>query len=631
MLGWNVHYEWNCGSVCREQNETAKSARSAMNKYVKKKKAADAPAFYSRCRVAELLPLKHPLPAWSIFGTCCLLAILSQGLPARGAVNVTQHHNHLSRDGLYIDPAFTTALAAGLTRDTAFDGSIAGDVYAQPLYIEGGPRGRAVVIAVTESNNVYALDAIDGSVIWQTNVAPPVPANALPCGNLSPFGISGTPVVDLPSRALFFNAITQDPLKSTVEHLIFSLNVDTGLLNPGWPVSVNSNAVFGKTIFSSLAQGERGALAVIGANLYVPYGGLYGDCGTYYGWVVGVPLDNPSNVMAWATTASKGGIWAVGGVASDGVDPFVATGNTSGTTSWGGGEAILHLSPSLVLTNSTTHYWTPTNWHSLDTSDTDLGGSGPLLVDVPGATPSNLVVALGKDGYAYLLNRTNLGGISVPVAKAHVAGGAIIQAAATYRTTKGTYVVFANANNLYALRIGASNPPTITNVWTAAENGRGSPFVTSTDGANNVVVWGIGSEGDQRLHGFDGDTGTNVFTGGGANELMAGTRRFNTGIVARGRIYVANDNQVYAFSVPGQTVTSITLTNVSILEGGAFQLSFTNIPGALFNVFGTTNLTDAFTNWLWLGGVTEISSGQYQFTDTQGPATAERFYRVASP
>ncbi len=68
-----------------------------------------------------------------------------------------------------------------------------------------------------------------------------------------------------------------------------------------------------------------------------------------------------------------------------------------------------------------------------------------------------------------------------------------------------------------------------------------------------MIVWGIGSEGDQRLHGFDGDTGAPVFSGGGANELMAGTRRFNTGIAARGRIYVANDSRVYAFTVPGAT------------------------------------------------------------------------------
>jgi hypothetical protein len=67
---------------------------------------------------------------------------------------VTQFHNHASRDGLYIDSAFTPVAAANLTRDLNFDGTISGDVYAQPLYIEGGPRGRAMIIAVTQSNNV---------------------------------------------------------------------------------------------------------------------------------------------------------------------------------------------------------------------------------------------------------------------------------------------------------------------------------------------------------------------------------------------------------------------------------------------------------------------------------------------
>jgi hypothetical protein len=564
---------------------------------------------------------------------CCCLVVLSEVFSANAQVNVTQHHNHLSRDGLYIDPAFTPANATGLVRDTGFNGTIIGDVYAQPLYIEGGPRGRAIVIAVTESNYVFALDAVNGSVVWRTNVAPPAPATAFSCGNISPFGITGTPVVDLPSRALFFNAVTTNRVTRLADNLIFSLNVDTGTVNPGWPVLVSTNIVSGASVFNPRTHGERGALAVIGTNLYVPYGGLAGDCLPYFGWVVGVPLNNPSNVMVWATTAQGGGIWAVGGVASDGVDPFVATGNTFGVSSWGGGEAIIHLQPNLVLTNANgmTNYWAATNWPTLDSQDLDIGGSSPLLVDVPGATPSKLVVALGKDQYAYLLNRTNLGGISAPLAKVHVASGAIIQAAATYRTAKGTYVVFANANNLYALRIGASNPPTITNVWTVSENGRGSPFVTSTDGTNNVIVWGIGSESDQRLHGFDGDTGTNIFTGGGASELMAGTRRFNTGIAARGRIYVANDNKVYAFKLPGQTVTAITPTNLSMLPDGTFQFSFTSVPGALFNVFGSTNLTDPFTNWAWLGGVTEVSTGQFQFTDLQGAANPERFYRVSSP
>ncbi len=41
-----------------------------------------------------------------------------------------------------------------------------------------------------------------------------------------------------------------------------------------------------------------------------------------------------------------------------------------------------------------------------------------------------------------------------------------------------------------------------------------------------------------------------IFAGGGANDTISGTRTFNTGIAARGRIYVAGDNKVYAFKVP---------------------------------------------------------------------------------
>jgi hypothetical protein len=160
------------------------------------------------------------------------------------------------------------------------------------------------------------------------------------------------------------------------------------------------------------------------------------------------------------------------------------------------------------------------------------------------------------------------------------------------------------------------------------EGGRGSPFVTSADGTSNAIVWGLGSKGDQRLHGFDGDTGAVVFSGGGANELMAGTRRFNTGIAARGRIYVANDRQVYAFTVP---VPPIVLTNPSLLPGGAFQVAFTDLPGLSFTAFGATNAALPFTNWTRLGAVAEVSPGQFQFTDPQATNSSQRFYRVRSP
>jgi hypothetical protein len=140
--------------------------------------------------------------------------------------------------------------------------------------------------------------------------------------------------------------------------------------------------------------------------------------------------------MAWATTASKGGIWGHSGVASDGTNMFVITGNTSGTNGvWGGGEAIIRLQAGPFWTGMPTDYWAPVNWFTLDNGDTDLGGVSAMLVDVPGANPSQLVLATGKDGNAYLLNRNNLGGIIAPVAQLSVGGALLGQSSATYTTS----------------------------------------------------------------------------------------------------------------------------------------------------------------------------------------------------
>lgn len=559
----------------------------------------------------------------------CLWVQCEAQVSAQNAVNVTQHHNHLSRDGLYIDPAFTDAAAGNLTRDTSFNGAVTGQVYAQPLYIEGGPNGQALVIAVTESNYVCTLDARTGNIVWQRQVGAPVPLADMPCGNIDPLGITGTPVVDLPSRSLFFDAETTPDGGTTKEHLIFSLNVDTGTINSGWPVNVSAVAVSGSDHFNSSSQNDRGALAIINGNVYVPYGGLYMDCSNYNGWIVGMPVSNPATVWSWATTDNGGGAWAVGGVASDGVYPYLATGNTFNAYSWSGGEAIIRFQTNLVFSGATNDYWAPGDWSTLDTHDTDLGGSGPLLVTVPGASPSNLLVALGKDGNAYLINRTNLGGITTPLASANLSSSPIIQAAATYQTKLGTYVVFrGNSTELIAFRITPTSPPTIVSAWSASEGGKGSPFVTSTDGTNNVVVWGIGTQANERLYGFDGDTGDVVYSGGGPNELMGSVENFNTGIVARGRVYVAGDGRVYAFTVP---IPQIVLTNLSISSGGVFAFNFTNTPGLSFSVYTTNSAGLQKPNWPRIGTATEISPGQFRYTQTLTNTSAPQFFQVTSP
>ena len=480
-----------------------------------------------------------------IIAVCCTAA-----LTANAQVNVTQKNNNPSRDGLYIDAAFTPGNAVNLVRDLNFNGTIVGNVHAQPLYIEGGPNG-AMIIAVTASNNIYALNATTGAVIWQrTDIGPPV-TSGLQCGNINPAGTIGTPVVDLASRSLLFDALIAG---SPIKHFIFSLNVDTGATNTGWPVDLNATASYNGIPFVSLAQENRGALALVNGIVYNSYSGYLGDCGNYRGWVAGVDINNPSNVHGWATTAIGGGIWGHSGVASDGTNMFVITGNTFNTGgNWMGGEAIIRLQSGPTWTGQPTDYWTPTNWFSLDQSDTDLGGVSAMLIDVPGANPSQLVLALGKDGNAYLLNRKNLGGIALPVTSLSVDGTIRGQSSATYHTSQGTYFVFrAASNQLKAYKVTATSPPTIVSAWSVTQNGQGSPWVTTTDGTNNAIVWVVGAQGDGQLHGYDGDTGAVIYPGA---DVMSGTRKWNSGIVARGSIYVANDNKVYAFRVPGGTPT----------------------------------------------------------------------------
>jgi hypothetical protein len=271
--------------------------------------------------------------------------------------------------------------------------------------------------------------------------------------------------------------------------------------------------------------------------------------------VVGVDIKNPSTVMAWATAAEGGGIWGHGGVASGGTNMFVITGNTftSPGDPWSGGEAIVRLQAGPVFSD----FWAPPNWQSLDNSDTDLGGCSATLIDVPGANPSQLVLALGKDRNAYLLDRNNLGGVRTAVATMNVSSSTLRgTSSAAYQTGQGVHFAFHNeSGELRSYIINATSPPTIALAWNVNDGGRSSPWVTTTDGTNNAIVWVAGIEGDGRLHGYNGDNGAVIFAGGGANEQMTGLRQWNTGMVGRGRIYFGADNKVYAFKLPTGTGT----------------------------------------------------------------------------
>jgi hypothetical protein len=481
------------------------------------------------------------------------------------AGDVLQYHLNNSRDGWYVDPILTKVAAQTIHRDVSFNAPLIGPTYAQPLYVSNGPGGRAAFIVVTEQDAVVALDATSGSQIWTRSLGNPVPLSQQSCGNIDPLGITGTPVIDPSARALYVDALTTLDGGNTQQHLIFSLSLDDGSTLPGWPVDVSAAITYSGMPFDSSVQNQRGSLLLNAGTLYVPYGGHFGDCGNYNGWVVAVPVNNPAGATAWATQATAGGVWAPGGLSTDGSSIFAATGNTSGATTWSGGEAVIRLGPGATFSGDPSDYFTPSNWHDLDDSDEDLGGSGPVLIDVPGATPSQLVVALGKNGVAYLLDRNNLGGVGTGdgttgegLFSIQVADQDIINAAAAYTVPSGTYVVFhtfghgvgcpGDAGDLVALRIAATAPPTLSVAWCANNYGYGSPIVTTTDGTSQPIVWSVGAAGDNRLHAFDGETGQILFAGGGPAEQMTFVRGYQTPIAVNGRIFVAGDDGLYAFT-----------------------------------------------------------------------------------
>jgi len=65
-------------------------------------------------------------------------------------------------------------------------------------------------------------------------------------------------------------------------------------------------------------------------------------------------------------------------------------------------------------------------------------------------------------------------------------------------------------------------------------------------------------------------------------------------------------------------------------QSGAFQFGFANTPGTQFTVVTAMNMQVPIAKWTPVGGVTEVSPGQFQFNDYQA-GNPLRFYCVRSP
>jgi hypothetical protein len=192
----------------------------------------------------------------------------------------------------------------------------------------------------------------------------------------------------------------------------------------------------------------------------------------------------------------------------------------------------------------------------LDASDLDLSGVTPLPLRLAG---NEMLLAMGKDGNAYLLNRANLGGIGGALATLRAARGEIITAPAVYPLRGSVRVAYqahgavcpngSYATGISVLVVTADPSQRLSSAWCARMDGGGAPIVTTTDGSSEPIVWAVGAEGDERLHGFRGDNGQELY-GGSWGDGMSGLRHFVTILVAGGRFYIAGDGRIFAFQLP---------------------------------------------------------------------------------
>ena len=370
-----------------------------------------------------------------------------------------------------------------------------------------------------------------------------MPLSALPCGNINPIGVTGTPIIDRSTGTVYLEAFVQTP--SGPRHKVFGLSLATGKLVSGWPVDVKEGLDQLGRGFSERPQGQRSALTLVNGKLYVPYAGHFGDCGTYNGMVVGLELAPPHVFGFWSTETTGGGSWGQSGIAFDGTAMFVSTGNVFGaSTVWGGSEAVIHLPETLQKPSD---FFAPANWHYLDEHDLDLGGTAAIPLNISSVAR---MLALGKDGKAYLLNRENLGGIGHAIFVTTVSSEKIRTAMATYPGTDAAWVAFegqgahcpsGQSGNLVMLKV---TPSVVNTAWCASFQGSGAPIITTTDGKADPIVWVVGAQGDGKLYGFRGDNGQRIVAATGGPAAISD---FQTVLEANDHFYVAAHGAVYAF------------------------------------------------------------------------------------
>ena len=312
-----------------------------------------------------------------------------------------------------------------------------GDVYAQPLYLPGvdipGKGKHNVLFVATENDSVYAFDADNPSApLWHVNLAnsaggvTPLSERDTSCFFIVPqVGITSTPVIDPKTGTLYVLARTKEHkglLSADVfRQRLHALAITTGAEKFGGPVEIKasvkgtgSGQAGGQVAFDPQRENPRAALLLVNGSVYLSWGSSC-DVGPYHGWLMAYDANTLAQKAVFNTSpdATDSAIWQgdAGPAADKDGNVFVVTGNGEFDAATNGrdfGDTVLKLS-SRGQNFTLLDYFTPSNQAQLNDRDNDLGSSGPVLLpDQAGAHP-HVLVAAGKEGKIYVIDRDRMG------------------------------------------------------------------------------------------------------------------------------------------------------------------------------------------------------------------------------
>ena len=441
-------------------------------------------------------------------------------------------------------------------------------VMAQPLYVPNvnipGQGTHNVVYVVTQADSVYAIDADTGTQLWHASMlnvgGTTASGTYLPCGTSPGFnqeGIVGTPAIDTASHTMYLVAKTL--LNTTVRHHLHALDIATGNERAGSPVLITAQSTSNKghvTVFNSLHQKNRPGLLLVNGVLYMGFGSNYcNDANT--GWVLGYDASSLSQLAAFNTSPDHGltSIWQTGnGLAADAAGNLFVETAEAGANQYdvaSGGQtycnSVVKLDPNLAVAD----FFTPWNVAYLNAHDLDLSSTGALVLPDQDLPYPHELIAGGKEGIVYVLNRDALGGFSPN-------DSAVLQTVTLFSSATNDILMSSPAywnNTLYFTPTGSplqafplSGGLLGTPLTTAASyNGSHSPSISANGNANGIV-WDITGQ----LLAFDAVSLNLLYTTNQApngRDKLPPIGHFITQTVANGRVYVGTKNSLEAYGL----------------------------------------------------------------------------------